>query len=279
MNLSPAFLNYAGSKNSLADFILSFVPPHHCWVEVFGGSGAMLFSKPPSEVEVYNDINKDLYSLFEALSQKATADELYTRLSMTLYSREQFDRSKDALKEKSTTGIDRAFHAFVVYNQSMGGVIRKSYGGGWSFSASSNKAKTYFARVDALQSFAYRLRNVQVECKDYEYIFKRYDAIDTLFYLDPPYINETRSGGDAYQNELSTPDQHAQLIGAIAALKGLVIVSGYNHPIYQLLDRLHFERVEISVRSTLAPGKKQGAKRKECLWLSPTIQEIQQSLF
>lgn len=41
----------------MKNLILKYFPQHRIYVEAFGGSAALLFSKRPSDVEVYNDID------------------------------------------------------------------------------------------------------------------------------------------------------------------------------------------------------------------------------
>jgi len=51
---------YMGGKQGLVPRLLTMIPPHEMYVEVFGGGGALLLNKPPSTVEVYNDIDGEL---------------------------------------------------------------------------------------------------------------------------------------------------------------------------------------------------------------------------
>lgn len=39
-----ALIRYPGAKWKLADWIISFIPGHHTYVEPFFGSGAVLFN-------------------------------------------------------------------------------------------------------------------------------------------------------------------------------------------------------------------------------------------
>jgi len=48
-------LQWPGSKMKMMDWILSEFPEHKCFVDVFGGSGAVLLNKTPSNNDVYND--------------------------------------------------------------------------------------------------------------------------------------------------------------------------------------------------------------------------------
>ena len=58
------FFPYIGGKYNLLKALLPLVPRHHIYVEVFGGAANLLFNKPPSPVEVYNDIDGELVNLF-----------------------------------------------------------------------------------------------------------------------------------------------------------------------------------------------------------------------
>lgn len=65
-----SFIAWIGGKRILAKTIISMMPEHHCYVEVFGGAGWVLFRKTPSEVEVWNDLNSDLVNLFRIVRNK-----------------------------------------------------------------------------------------------------------------------------------------------------------------------------------------------------------------
>ncbi len=55
---------YIGGKNRLAARIISILPEHVAYVEPFAGGAQVLFHKPPSEVEVLNDLDFDIVNFF-----------------------------------------------------------------------------------------------------------------------------------------------------------------------------------------------------------------------
>ena len=57
-------LPYIGGKNRLATKIISMLPEHTTYVEAFAGGAQVLFHKPPSQVEVLNDLDFDIVNFF-----------------------------------------------------------------------------------------------------------------------------------------------------------------------------------------------------------------------
>jgi len=59
-----SFLSYMGGKSLLTKKIIPLIPQHQCYCEVFSGAAWLLFRKEESEVEIINDINSDLVTLY-----------------------------------------------------------------------------------------------------------------------------------------------------------------------------------------------------------------------
>lgn len=88
-------MRYHGAKWKLAPWIISHFPEHHCYVEPFGGSAAVLLNKPMAAREVYNDLNFEVFTLFNVIRDEKMRTELLRLLAMTPYSRIEFDFAKD----------------------------------------------------------------------------------------------------------------------------------------------------------------------------------------
>jgi len=73
--ISPISRYFEG-KSQFAGFIARLLPPHRCYVEVFGGMGSVLLAKTRSHVEVYNDINSDLFNMFRCLQERPARCDL-----------------------------------------------------------------------------------------------------------------------------------------------------------------------------------------------------------
>jgi len=186
---------YPGGKSYLAPWIIEHFPEHKCYVEVFGGSGAVLVNKDESHTEVYNDIDGDLVHFFTVL--RDSEEELIEWLDLTPYAREQHEEwAKEFYNgERPEDPIERAGKFFYLrYSQYASKYRTKS---GFASAHQRNKARKLRNATEKLHDFADRFKDVQIENLDYQDLFERYDSDHTFFYADPPYLDE---GDDLYRH-------------------------------------------------------------------------------
>jgi DNA adenine methylase len=226
---------YFGGKGNMLTKLLPLLPPHKVYVEPFCGAASLFFAKPPSPVEVLNDLNEDVVNVFRVLQNKETHEELRFRLMYTPYARAEFVRAIEMLKQKDLTPVDRAWAFMVKQNMGFSGGIRAN-AGDWSRAFTSNQGcadvcNSWLMRLSMLDAWRWRLMTVQIDCRDALEVIRYWDSPDTLFYVDPPYVAETRKTLDAYAYEM-TADQHKELVESLLGIKGKAVVSGYEHPLY-----------------------------------------------
>lgn len=53
-------LKYPGAKWGIADWVISFFPKHHSYLEPFFGSGGVFFNKDKSNIETINDLDGEV---------------------------------------------------------------------------------------------------------------------------------------------------------------------------------------------------------------------------
>jgi len=80
-----------------------------------------------------------------------------------------------------------------------------------------------------------------------------------LFYADPPYLPQVRDPGRDYRHETTEAD-HIELAQALNRVKGMVMVSGYESPLYEELYR----GWRVVKKETYADG---ALPRTEVLWI------------
>ncbi len=260
-------VTWFGSKSRMVKQITKHFPRHQTFVDVFGGSGAILLGKPPSKVEVYNDLNSKMSALYRVLSDPLKSASLEHQLTFTPYSRAEFDRCKQSI-DNIDDDIEIARQMIVIQRQSHGGLGKQ-----WSYCVDAPAAgysasvRKFHAGIERLTEVSRRVRKVQVENLHWGEILTRYDRKSTLFYLDPPYVPDTRVNG-IYEHEM-TLDCHAQLVQRLLELKGYAVLSGYSHSVYDPLVDAGWKRIDIDV---MANTSKHRAKRIESLWLSPNCE-------
>ena len=110
-----------GGKRCLADRLIPLFPPHECYVEVFAGGGALYFLRPqPAPVEVLNDINGDLVTLYRVVQNHL--EEFVRQFKWALSSRQIFECQK-MTRPETLTDIQRAARFFYLQHHAFGGKV------------------------------------------------------------------------------------------------------------------------------------------------------------
>jgi DNA adenine methylase len=273
-----------GGKSALVPVLLSLLPAHQVYVEVFGGSAALLFAKAPSALEVLNDLDSGVVNFFRVLRDPVQASALQRRLSLTPYAREEYE---DCLHswEETDDPVEAARRWYCAVVQTHNNALRAT---GWRSTKipASNPARAWSHGIAHLTDFVTRLSKVQIDHRDFEQVIRAYDGPDTCFYLDPTYHTETRRKRSCYRHEM-TPADHTRLLACIVQVQGMVILSGYEHPLYQeALSAWECRHLDVACASAVdAAGRSTGERapdalrRTECLWRNPACVRQQRSLF
>src|ERR1700694_563429 len=174
-------LPYIGGKNRLATKIISMLPEHTAYVEPFAGGAQVLFHKPPSEVEVLNDLDFDVVNFFRVCQWHY--EELVRYLRYCLASRKLHELHVKT-DPATLTDIQRAGRFFYLQKNSFGGLVVKR-----KFHYGVTQPSNYnLERIPEIIEKAHkRLQRVQIESLPYEQVLAKYDRPSTVFYLDPPY--------------------------------------------------------------------------------------------
>ncbi|MBN6739851.1 DNA adenine methylase [Acidithiobacillus sp. MC6.1] len=278
---------WLGGKSRLAKTIISLFPPHLAYVEPFGGAANVLLSKIRSNIEVYNDFSGLLVNFFRVLQDTNHRSALMDRLEWTPHARAEYARAVTLLDNPDP--VIRAWAFFTAQCQGISGAgsLGKRSANNWGYSRTNNQAGAFRVHVDKLPAIAHRLRDVTIEHGDGVSVIRRWDAPETLFYIDPPYADAARTnkaGRSAYHVEIDDGGQR-DLVDALLSIQGMAVLSGYRTPLYEPLESAGWERREFEVdlsaaarvRSFNSMDTKGKARRKrtECLWLSPGVVEAE----
>ncbi len=261
-------LRYHGGKWKLAPWVISHFPEHTCYVEPFGGGGSVLLRKPRSEAEIYNDLDDVVVGVFRVLQDPELAERLRRRLVLTPFARREFERCYEPWP---TDPVESAARCIMLSFMGVGsdGATRKHKTGFRALrkSGAGTTAATDWGGWPAqVPAFLERLRGVLIECRPAERVIAQFDGPGTLFYVDPPYVQSTRSNlrngkSKGYRFELSDAG-HEALAEQLHAVRGMVVLSGYRSPLYdRLFGSWRFHAVEH--RADRGLGVVEG------LWLNP----------
>lgn len=251
-------VRWYGGKGHMARRIMPYLPDGRVYVEPYCGAASVFwYLDPPRPVEVLNDLNGELVNLFRVLQNPETFAEFQHRIIWTPYALDEFRR---ALAYDGDEPVMRAWAFYVRYNQGFGGTASSAGNWGRVFVSDRGMARTangWRSRMKLLQSWHDRLTRVQIDNRDAPEVIRYWDGPETVFYVDPPYMHETRATGNMYDHEASDA-HHEALVKTLLSLKGQAAVSGYDAPLYRRLDAAGWERVEWQTAAHSA-GRRRGS--------------------
>lgn len=240
---------YPGGKWPIRNLVVSLFPPHTTYVDVFGGSAAILITKEPSPGEIFNDKNDEIANFFRVVKHRPA--ELAERARHWIHSRSLWHEIVDAPAPKDE--LERAFKFWTLLADSFGAR-------GLNFGTARKGIHSVTHAREYLDLVAKRLKGVHVECLDFEKCVKMYDAPETFFYCDPPYRG-TR-GGETHYAQL-TDDQWKEFRRVLAGIKGKFLLSSNEDQfVVNLFRGFHVRHIDVRVS---LPRNKKSQKRKEIL--------------
>ncbi len=252
-----AIFKYPGSKWGIADWIISHFPEHHSYLEPYFGSGAILFNKPRSNIETVNDLDDNVVNLFEWI--KRDPERLAYEIYWIPYARAVYE---DAFASVPQDSLGKAVNFYIRLN--MGHGFRTTGEKvGWKNDIQGRErayaAQDWVNLPEKIMQAAQRLRGVQIENRSALALIQRFNYSNVLIYADPPYVLSTRHGKQ-YRHEMDDRQQ-ADLLDALLAHKGPVMLSGYDNDLYN-------DRLQSWCREEIASQNMSAAKTREVLWMN-----------
>jgi len=232
---------WVGGKSRLRKPIIDLLPPHTCYVEPFAGAAWVLFGKPPSDVEILNDIDQELVTFFRVVKEKP--EELIASFEWELVSRAEFNRLAK-LAPAQLTDAQRAHRFYYLIMAGWGGELnyprfQTSITDGGHGNRLIGALKTLRERLQPIHE---RLRTVIIENLDWRECLDRYDRTGTVMYIDPPYPGN----GANYAHNMREWEAHHELAERLNRARCKWILSSYDIPEIREMFGKHFI---ISVQS------------------------------
>lgn len=231
---------YIGGKRMLAERICAIIDDsrHSTYVEPFTGMGGVFLrrSQQPT-AEVINDISGDVITLYRVLQEHYAyfIDMLRWRIT----SRAEFQRLQ-AIPGDRLTDMQRAARFLYLQRCTFGGKVEaRSFGVSRGMPGRFDVTKLEPLLADINE----RLAGVIIEQLPYAEVISRYDAPDTLFYLDPPYWGcETDYGRDVFDRE-----DFDRLAAQLRMIKGGFLLSINDTPgVRSAFAGFHIEEEDVN---------------------------------
>lgn len=213
---------WGGGKVKTVQRILEYLPYHNGFIDVFGGSGVVGFTRVPSELEVYNDRYGGVVDFYRCLRNKDLYPQMVDYIKCMPYSREEWYNCYDTWSN-ILDPIERAAKWYYSLVYSFG---KQGTAFGHSVSGPNATKNAHIRGTDTFQAIHERIQNYIIENADFRTIFEMYGKTDdNIFYCDPPYLNQQSS--KAYFGEAFTKTDHIDLLKETFRTNCFVAISGH----------------------------------------------------
>jgi DNA adenine methylase len=261
-------LKWWGGKHYMAQHIIGLMPAHLHYVEPFAGGLAVLLEKNPRGVsEVVNDLNRELTNFWRVLQREDTYAAFQRLVEATPFSEVEWEEADARQHPIKDCDVEAAVAFFIRCRQSRAGGFRDfaTLSRNRTRRQMNEQTSAWLTAIDGLPAVAARLRRVVILNESAIEVIRREDGENTLFYLDPPYLHETRTAIATYKHEM-TEDDHRELLTTIKQCQGKVVLSGYPSQLYDK-ELARWRRLDFQIDNKAAGGK---TKREmtEAVWMN-----------
>lgn len=188
-------LRRLGNKQAIASEIQKYFPSHEIYIEPFFGAGGMFFNKPKAKYNIINDLDSDVFNLFQVvMNQKEELEKAF--YLMPIHS----DLLKYWKLNKETDPIKKALRFLFISNFTLLGTGSQLRG-----SSTEESKQNIEKEFDNVYKHLEYVKMFNDDFKDLfkKISFRRQSEIDrVLVYCDPPYL-ETN---DNYSNSFTEQD-------------------------------------------------------------------------
>jgi DNA adenine methylase len=188
-------LRRLGNKSKIAHEIIKYFPQHEIYIEPFFGAGGMFFNKPKAKINILNDLDNDVFNLFDLI--KSNDIDLLEKLELTPYSEFVFQNWKE---QQETERVWKAIRFIYLSNFGfMGqGSSLKLDSRNHKENAILNLRKT----KDFLKDCSVKFTN-----NDFRKAIKSISLSEennknrTFFYCDPPYLGTDNNYSNSFTEQ------------------------------------------------------------------------------
>lgn len=231
-------LRRIGSKTKIAHRIIPYFPEHSLYVELFFGGGSVFFSKPKAKYNIVNDLNDDVFNLYQVvLNQK---EELIEAIKLMPFHESLLQYWKE---NKEIDPIKKAIRFLFLSNNTI-------LGTGTSLRFGQHVVnKVILQQIKKTFDFLYE---VQFTNCDFREVFKKVEfknrEKDIFIYVDPPYLSTSNN----YELTEFTESDSADLFRLLKEKGTKWAMSEFKHPfILEQVKKYNLNIIPIGERTNL----------------------------
>jgi DNA adenine methylase len=210
-------LRRLGNKTKIAKMIQAHFPPHKIYIEPFFGAGGMFFNKPKAKHNILNDIDSEVFNLFQVVSlQKDALEKSFLEMPI---SEDLWEYWK---KNKETDTIRRALRFLLLSNYGyMGKPETLRFG-------IENTSNVLYENLNKTHEFIFGSVFMNSDFRAmFSKVFYRHqaDKKGVFIYADPPYLGTE----DNYSNSFTESDSN-DLFNCLQETGCKWAMSEFDHP-------------------------------------------------
>lgn len=250
-------LRRLGNKKKIAKKIQAHFPRHKIYIEPFFGAGGMFFNKPKAKYNIVNDLDSDVFNLFQVvMNQKEELEKAF--YMMPIHS----DLLEYWKNNQETDPIKKALRFLLLSNLTYMGTTN-------AIDTSSKKKEQTSKYFDFVFDYLY---NVKLLNKHFNKFINsisllKSDKEKCFIYCDPPYIGTAE---DNYKN--FTESDSLELFETLQDTGCKWAMSEFNHPF--ILDQAKQRGLNV-----IEIGERQNLKNRRLEILVTNYENRQTSLF
>jgi len=256
-------LRRLGNKAKIAHKIIPHFPPHKIFIDVFFGAGGMFFNKPKAKYNIVNDLDSDVFNLFQVvMNQKEELEKAFYMMPT------HYDLLSHWKKNLETEPVMKALRFLFLSNLTFMGKGDTIQGGIY------NDKLSFYEKIEPC--FKY-LDNVKMFNTDFKDFLNKKIAFgdsgfscginETFIYCDPPYLG----ANDNYSNSF-TEEQSKELFDTLEKTGCKFAMSEFDNPF--IIDQAKQRGLNIIII-----GERQNLKNRRTEILVTNYENTQKELF
>ncbi len=254
-------LRRLGNKKKIAAEIIKHFPDHKIYIEPFFGAGGMFFNKPKAKYNIVNDLDSDVFNLFQVVMNQK--EELEAAFYIMPIHSDLLDYWK---KNLETDPIKKALRFLFLSNFGYMGKPSSLQAG-----TGNNKMQFYKTLDDTFDL----INDVKFFNKDFRKFFSGLAIADTtdiqpsrsFIYNDPPYLDSD----DNYSHSFTQSDS-IDLFNCLQEISCKYAMSEFDHPF--IIDQAKQRGLNIIII-----GERQNLKNRRTEILVTNYRNQQGELF